>query len=310
MKFVISIVLLVALLQPRLQASGKAHKSNESKCPEQGSLQEEERFSDFVGRVYRGGEDLFDGCVQVLRDDQVVLSKHTDAKFIIGNDINKGLGGDVSHPQAIPLGTDITGLRKPNLILGEWTGGAHCCFIFHVFELSIPVREIASIDAEDSDYAHFEDLDHDGIYEFVGWDYTFAYWRAAFLQSPAPAIVLRFDGSRYKLAPDLMSKPALSGEEFGRLQASVRENDAWKEGYPPPLLWGTMLDLIYSGHSDLAWKFIDGAWASEHTSKARFLRDFCTQLSTSPYFEELRPTITSAPCRLGRAMPSKKKTQL
>jgi hypothetical protein len=301
------LLVLLGLLPGGLAAHGKAHQPSGSTCSSARRLEDEEKFQDFIVRVYRAeGPGSFDGCVQVLRDNQVVFSEHTAAKFVIGGDINKSSGASVFHPKSIPIGTDITGRGKPNLILGEWTGGAHCCFVFHVLELGDHVREIANLNAQDSDYAHFEDVNHGGVYVFVGWDYTFAYWRAGFAQSPAPGIVLRFNGARYELAPDLMRKPAPSSEELGKLQASIRDDGAWREEFPPPLLWGTMLDLIYSGHPDLAWRFVDGAWASDNTSKSRFLRDFCAQLATSPYFKKLRPTITSAPCKFRRVGSSSK----
>jgi hypothetical protein len=181
------------------------------------------------------------------------------------------------------VGTDITGRGKPNLILSEWSGGAHCCFSFHVLELGDHPREIAVVRAEDSDYAHFEDVNHDGIYEFVGWDFTFAYWRAGFLQSPAPRIVLRFNGTSYELAPDLMRQTPPPAEQLTRTGAEVR-NGEWEEGSPPPLLWGTMLDLIYTGHSDLAWKFLDAAWIPKQTGKTKFPTTFVANRLRAPIF--------------------------
>lgn len=264
-------------------------------CPRHGRLEDEQKFADLVIRVYRG--DDFDDCIQVLRDNRVVFSRHAVGKLVIGNDINKGSGHEVRHPPKIPIGTDITGLGKPNLLLSEWSGGAHCCFTFHVLELGDHPREIATVEAEDSDYAHFEDMNRDGVYEFVGWDFTFAYWHAGFLQSPAPRIVLRFNGARYELAPDLMRQTPPSAEQLNLTEGKVRDGE-WEEGYPPPLLWETMLNLIYAGHSDLAWSFMDAAWAPEHTGRAKFLQDSCTKLATSPYFPRLRRTIPTAPCKL------------
>lgn len=264
-------------------------------CPLHSKLEDEQKFADFVIRIYRGAD--FDGCVQVLRDNHVVFSKNADGIFIIGNDVNRDSKDEVFHPPAIPLGTDITGLGKPNLILIEFSGGAHCCFTFHVVELGSSPQEIASIEAEHSDYAHFEDLNHDGTYEFVGWDYTFAYWHTGFLQSPAPRIVLRFNGKHYELAPDMMRDKPPSPEQLTKVEAEIRDGE-WNGGNPPPQLWGTMLDLIYAGNSDLAWKFLDAAWAPGYKGKARFLQDFCTTLAASPYFPRLRPTIPTAPCSL------------
>jgi hypothetical protein len=296
----LAFLVLLSGAQPTAPPSG-------GKCPAGYKLEDEQKFQSYTVRIYRGGDaadDAFDGCLRILKDGRVIFAKNTDTKFAIGDDINKGSDDRLLHPPSIPVGTDITGLGKPDLIVSEWTGGAHCCFIFHVIELDEPIREIASIDAEDADYAHFEDVDRDGVYEFLGWDLAFKYWRTSFAQSPAPQIILRFDGTRYKLAPDLMRKAAPSTEQLRKIETDIGNEDAWKQGSPPPKFWGTMLDLIYSGHADEAWKFADEAWGSANESKSRFLSDFCEQLATSPYFEDLRPTITKAPCKFPAAPKS------
>ena len=120
------------------------------------------------------------------------------------------------------------------------------------------------------------------------------------LQSPAPRIILRFNGTDYELAPDFMRQAPPSEKELNKTEAEVRNGD-WTDGYPPPLLWGTMLDLIYTGHSDLAWKFVDAAWVPK-TGKDKFREDFCGRLATSPYFSKLRPTIQRAPCTFNQKL--------
>lgn len=288
---------LLALIPAASLAQHRSPAAQEH-CPSSRTLQEKETFGIFEVQVYRG-ENL-DGCVRVLRNGRRVFSKHTEWKFVIGNDINKESGNEVLdkgvfHAPRIAPGTDITGRGKPDLILAEWSGGAHCCFSFHVIELGDVVREIATVKADDSDYAHFEDVNQDGIYEFIGYDYAFAYWRAGFMQSPAPQVILRFDGKSYELAPDLMRKPVPSSSVLSKQREAVRKSE-WEEESPPTQLWATMLDLIYTGNSDVAWKFFSETWPSKRAGSKAFLRSFCGQLATSRYFAQLRPTIKNAPC--------------
>lgn len=293
---IVFLALVVSATLHTSKAQSKSEPSPAGNCPRHSNLDDEQKFADFVVRIYRGGDDDFDGCIVILKSNRLVFSRRVEGKVAIGNDVNKDdQEPGVPHPPLIPIGTDITGLGKPNLILNEWSGGAHCCFTFHIFELDDHPREVASVQAEHSDYAHFEDLNHDGIYEFVGWDFTFAYWHAGFLQSPAPKIVLRFDGTQYELAPNLMKQAPPSAGQLAKTEAEVRR-DAWDDKFPPPLLWGTMLDLIYTGHSNLARPFADAAWLPGNIGEPRFLREFCHQLSSSPYFAQLRRTIQSAPC--------------
>ena len=47
--------------------------------------------------------------------------------------------------------------------------------------------------------------------------------------------------------------------------------------------WGDMLDLIYTGHEDLAWQYFDMVWPAKKAGKGKFLADFKEQLSKSAY---------------------------
>jgi hypothetical protein len=49
--------------------------------------------------------------------------------------------------------------------------------------------------------------------------------------------------------------------------------------------WGDMLDLIYTGHEDLAWQFLDLVWSPQKQGKERFIRDFKNQLLQSQYWQ-------------------------
>jgi hypothetical protein len=46
-----------------------------------------------------------------------------------------------------------------------------------------------------------------------------------------------------------------------------------------------MLDLIYGGHPEMAWKFLDVAWPPKVHGKERFARDFRNQLAKSKYWQ-------------------------
>jgi len=292
--FLFLLLAFLGPLSPALAARGIGEKLHATKrCSQGGELEDKQKLADLVIRIYEREE--FEDCVEVLRGNRLVYAGRADGRLGIGNDINKGADSETYHAPVIPIGTDITGLGEPDVILNEWSGGAHCCFTFHVLELSEHPREIAAIDAEDSDYAHFEDLKHDGAYEFVGRDFVFAYWNASFLQSPAPRIVLRFNGDRYELAPELMRQHAPSAEKLEATEHEVRKA-SWQNGSPPPLLWETMLDLIYTGHPELAQSFLDHAWIPAQPGKEVFQHNFCSKLVTSLYFRALSLTMPNAPC--------------
>jgi hypothetical protein len=91
---------------------------------------------------------------------------------------------DTKNLLLLSPGTDINGNQIPDLIVTEWTGGAHCCYTAHVFELGASLRTIGEIRGRDGGVL-FRDLDGNGVYEaviqdeegrelvftYTGWDY-------------------------------------------------------------------------------------------------------------------------------------------
>jgi hypothetical protein len=189
--------------------------------------------------------------------------------------------------ELIAIGKDITGNGVPNLVVSEWTGGAHCCFLFHVYELGARFREVAVIDAGHGDFSHFSNHDGVGALEFVTADWTFAYWRTSFAQSPAPQVILRFRDGAYELAPDLMKKPKPLQEVLQAEARRVRNDPSWSPRTQPPALWDHLLQLIYGGNGSLAREFLDKAWPLGIPGKEEFYQDFRSTLSQSPYYRAL-----------------------
>ena len=62
---------------------------------------------------------------------------------------------------------------------------------------------------------------------------------------------------------------------------------SWPDANIPPLVWGTMLDLIYSRHRLTAWLFVDTAWPQKVHGKQNFVKDFTAQLKKSPYWNSV-----------------------
>ncbi len=252
----------------RTEAVEDSGSGEDLHCPLGRNKTAETRFADYVISTYRWPQP--EACLRISKHGKLVYSLES-AEFKIG--------GNFFHDAGIQIGTDITGEGIPNAIVGEWSGGAHCCFTLHVFELGQGFKEIAKIEADNSDGAKFVDLDHDGKYEFEGADSVFAYWGTSFMQSPAPRIVLKYRQGRFRLAPDLMTKPAPAPDEFARIVRVVRTDQEWDGGVPdwlcepecdvPVSLWKNMLDFLYTGHADFAWRLLDETWPPKEKAKIR-----------------------------------------
>jgi len=282
-----SIVVIAVLLVFR---TNQADQSVEAPAG-RGPLKEEQSFQGYVVRTYGGEPDPFDrGSFEILHRGARVYADDGDPgewnKFRIGS-----LYEDKKTHSLVRIGSDITGDGRPDLVVSEYTGGANCCHRVHVFEIGDQFRYIQTIDALHSDLADFENVDGDPALELPMVDWTFAYWRAGFLESPAPRVVLKYDGSRYAMAPNLMRKPPLSQDEFVQVATEIAaslEAELAEQREPGNRLAQRMLDLIYSGNMEQAWELADLSWPKGDGGKAAFLRDFRSQLATSPFWDELQ----------------------
>lgn len=239
-------------------------------------------------RIYRNDEwkekGGYRGSFEILRDG-IRIYKQTGWDFSIGDWTYDPVKSQENG--AIAMGRDITGDGKPDLVISEWTGGMHCCYPSHIFEIGEEFRKIASLDAQHGE-VHFANLDGKPGLEATLPDWTFAYWKTSFAESPAPEVILRFQGGKYRMAGDLMKKPPPDSAVLERKVRKVLGDERWKEREVASSLWGVMLDLIYSGNAEVAWKFFDRAWPPEIKGKEQFLADFRSQLSQSPYWPEIK----------------------
>jgi len=245
-----------------------------------GRLQEEQSYGSYVVRTYRS--DGGDGSFEVLKEGSRVYAAR-GWKFRIGS-----MYEDKKTNSLVSIGSDITGDGHPNLVVSEWTGGAHCCCLFHVFAIGTRFRYIQTINAMDADGAGFENLDEDAALEFPMFDFTFAYWRTSFAESPAPAVILKYQDPKYEMACDLMRKPSIPHEELNRLAAEIKALSGWENEHPPVRLWAEMLDLVYTGNIFQAWDLVELSWPKGIDGKEQFLNDFKAQLQKSPFWKDVQ----------------------
>jgi hypothetical protein len=252
----------------------------------------ERTFGAYTLRASQRGKEL-DGLFEVVRDGQVIFSMAGHRFSIFEQE-----GEDATNLVAA-AGTDLTGEGQPDVVVMEYSGGAHCCSTFHIFQLGNSFRQVDSINGEHGDI-QFKDLDGDGIPEIVLQDWTYAYEFTCFAGSPAPELILRYEGGHYQVAPDLMRAPRPTDEELEaeaeKVKAEYRATDEngqihlaspseW--GAADALLWKDLLDLIYGGHEDLAVKFFDIAWPEWADGKEEALKNFAETVGKSPFWQQM-----------------------
>jgi hypothetical protein len=266
---------------------------------------QEETVAPYVARIYfdAKAKDGSDSYFEILKDGKRVYEQKARTKgekFFIGT-----MYKDDTDAAMVKMGMDITGAGQPDLVISEYSGSANCCLLFHIFEIGPTFKKLGTIDAEFGDSGpHFVHPDKDSKTTGLAieiHDWTFANWNTDFADSPAPKVILRFSDNAYQVAPDLMRAPVLSASDLAARADEVKnyapsaKDGTWPHVKVSPQLWGTMLDLVYSGHADDAWKFLDDAWPAKVQGKDAFARDFRTQLAKSKYWPAVEAMNTSKP---------------
>jgi len=247
-------------------------------------------------------------CLQVMSGTSVLYRGVVEG----GGALTLGQTGSDTDVPVIANGTDVTGRGHPDLIVSLFTGGAHCCTSHYLYELAPTVRRVARFYDGDDDLAHFGRDAKDRKYYYYTADWTFAYWPTCFACSPSEEVILRFvddaGGGAYHIALDKMHKPAPTQAAWNKELRAARK--AVNDGAVNDMgqaMWGVVLDLIYTGHSDLAWKFVDALGPKAQQKPFASLADFCSLLKKSPYWADLGPTLQGPPAPCAYTPPASAK---
>jgi len=198
---------------------------------------------------------------------------------------------------------DITGNGIPELVFEGFTGGAHCCEMNYIIELSNPLKILWRQFSGDGS-ATLVDLNNDGIMEIEVMDDVLDYWNTSHAASPFPTVTLSLQKSAYHADPKYMRRPAPSDADLKRT-AKLMTAEYWSGQYcapddevcMPP--WGYVVDLIYTGNMETAKKFIDMAWVENETFKSKddFIAEFVEALKAGKYYEDLAPFLNLSALR-------------
>lgn len=254
---------------------------------------------DYLFKAYKGPDGDTPGCVRVYLHGKFVY------RLADGEGLEYDLGQPAQPEYKVPLvanGSDLTGEGHPDMMITSWSGGAHCCFTKYIYELEPKLRLIAKIDDGDLDLGHFEDLDHNQHYFYMTGD-IWSYWPQSFLGSVSHDVILRWNGKKFVLDLDRMKAPPPTPEHW---QAELKAiDDAVKNHVNSvemgQVLWNPALDLIYTGHSDLAWKLVREANPKALRGDYPDLGEFCSHLKDSRFWPELKPTLKDVPPACARA---------
>ena len=190
------------------------------------------------------------------------------------------------HPK---IGTDITGTGRPNAVILEYSGGAHCCNENYIFELAEPFKVI-EIHSRDFPI-RFKELDGRPGLEIILLDTIFLFWKTGLPDSPTPKVILRYGQGGYRIATDLMKTPPMNRKEMLRRAKEIRTSTLWGRYECCPLddrLLRVVVDLIYTGNAEQALEFADLAWPASFPGKKEVVNEsFQCQMRYSDYWKNI-----------------------
>lgn len=205
-----------------------------------------------------------------------------------GQEIHREEGWRWYPTQNLPApGTDVTGDGLPDVVFEDWSGGAHCCFSYFIFELKEPLHVI-KVETGDSQ-AGFANLDGAPGFEIYYADFSFTDWTNGFAGSPAPSVVLRYNDGSYVPAPDLMRQSAMNDADLRREAEKVRQGEwLYDIGYLPVEFLRIAVGLIYTGNVMQALEFIQLAWPEIKPGQSAFIEElFTCQLRRSAFWRAI-----------------------
>jgi len=261
------------------------------------ALEKEVPLGRYTLRLYRTADPAadFPARAEILKDGETVWSEGS-GEFYIG-----AVRQDPARTALIPLGKDPTGRARPSLILSSWTGGAHCCYDFFVFELGEEFRLIGKLEAGDDALSYFYDVDGDERMEFVSSDGAFAYFGGCFSCAPLPRVILRYKGGKYRLAGDLLRRLAPATGTMAERAARAKAL-SWEPG-PPRAFWDDLFALAYAGYLSEARRWVLLTWPKDLQggAEAAWTR-FEKRLRESPYWPEIEE-LSKTPPETGEPAP-------
>ena len=221
--------------------------------------------------------------VQILKAGKQVYVQ-TGYSFAIGYPLDQDQPPDSVK---LTLGTDFTGEGVPGLSISEWSGGAHCCYTFHLFRLGETFSKIQDIPLLDADESAFVRRSNVKGLVLATADYSaFAYFPSSFAGSPAGRVFLSYQDGKFRPDAALMRSNAPAQTDVDKCAVLFKPSRDWKTDQPMGM-WYYATDLIYTGNAVQAWSFLDKAWGGSAVDKKKYLGGYQQRLKKSVYHDDL-----------------------
>jgi hypothetical protein len=152
--------------------------------------------------------------------------------------------------------------NNKQILMMEYTGGAHCCWSYGIYASSPEPVEIYSTEKwELGNEMRYADPDHDGVFEISQSVMVFDYFdRCCHAASAMPWIVFKYDKARAQYLPanDLFAEDLLKDTDKNIAdlnRVSVEKDDSG--GFFLGAVLNIVLPHIYAGRENEGWQIFD-----------------------------------------------------
>ena len=158
---------------------------------------------------------------------------------------------------------DVEHTGDPDVVLNLYSGGAHCCTVVQIFSFDLGTSSYVETERVFGDpEARIVDLRHDGRFEFLTADDTFAYRFTDFAASGLPIEILTFANGRFtdvtRSYPRLVAKDAALWLKAFKGMA----RDHYADSVGVIAAWAADEDLL--GHTKLVSRYLHQQAAAGH----------------------------------------------
>ncbi len=211
--------------------------------------------SDMEGFDHR---ELAQGPIKVIASYQPIdfESEYQEKNLTLDLYYNDALQTSISETVFMFGSVELNDLDSdgtPEVLLQAYTGGAHCCMAITTYTWQEEAFAPIYFGYLDGGGGRFEDLNGDGLTEFVTLDNAFLYTFSSYAGSYPPSLILTFEDGEY-VDTTTQFLPSLESTAWDMYQ-SVETRDS--EGYEiNGLLAGYVAQKIRLGEYREGWNFM------------------------------------------------------
>jgi hypothetical protein len=187
--------------------------------------------------------------------------------------------------------------KSKQLVSMEYSGGAHCCWGYKIYELSPKFRKIFDGDNYGMDWLGYEldpiDIDKDGTYEFTQSVMAFDYFRVSHASSVFPTAVFAYNKAqgKYTLANRrfsnylLINMPQYLKEAQAKNLSFVEDSKHFPQEDYVQAISRVILDYIYAGEREKGFEYFEKNY--KMSDKDEFRKELKETLRKDPIYQSI-----------------------